>query len=58
MGWKKSSDALAEAEKACTEARRTYGEDSPQAQAADEKAFDASDSHFGTYGNPNDRFRG
>jgi hypothetical protein len=57
MGWKKSSNDLSTAEDKYLEACKTYGEDSPEARAADEAAFAEADSHFGTYGNPNNRYR-
>lgn len=57
MSWKKSGNNLDAAEDAYREAVRIHGEDSPQACAADEAAFAASDQHFGAHGNPNDQYR-
>ena len=57
MDWKKSANDLDTAEDAYRTACATYGENSPQAAAADEAAFAVSDRHFGTYGNPNDQYQ-
>ena len=56
--WQQSANALDAAQDAYTEAVATYGADSPEALVADEKAWTESDRHFGTYGNPNDHYRG
>lgn len=55
--WKKSGKELDGAEDAYLEACQKYGEDSPQARAADEAAWAVADRHFGTYGNPDDHYR-
>jgi hypothetical protein len=52
--WKHSKTTVDTAEDAYLKACQTYGENSPQAQAADEAAWTAPDNHFGTYGNPHD----
>ena len=57
MSSKKTSAALNDAEDAYREACEKYGEDSPQARAADDAAFAASDAHLGNNGEPMNRYR-
>lgn len=45
MGWKQTADAVDNALDARDEAVREYGEDSPEALVADEKALDALRAH-------------
>jgi len=46
MGWKQTSDAVDAAEDGYVEACKTFGEDSPEALVADEKAWDAYQAHI------------
>lgn len=50
MGWGKSIDAVDEADRVYVQACKTYGADSPQAKAADQKADAEEARHIREYG--------
>jgi hypothetical protein len=56
--WQKSADAVTAAQNEHLEACQKYGENSPEAFVADEKAFAEYFRHVKAHGNSSDRYRG